>query len=96
MYAIRLESGRITKRAKGVKKCIISKKITFQDFKNCVNRNCVYVNKQSTIKSHLHKIFTINTNKRMLDGNDDKRVILDDGIHTLAIGHYKNENSSIL
>lgn len=91
MYATRLETGELTKKAKGVKKCVISKKITFEDFINCIEKNCVYVNKQATIKSHLHKVYTISTTKRMLDANDDKRIILNDGINTVAIGHYEHK-----
>jgi len=43
----------------------------------------------NVIRSHKHDIYTEEVNKIALSANDDKRFILDDGIHTLAHGHYK-------
>jgi len=34
-------------------------------------------------------MYTEEVNKIALSADDDKRVIMDDGIHTLALGHYK-------
>ena len=34
-------------------------------------------------------MFSETVRKIGLSGNDDKRVICEDGIHTLAYGHYK-------
>ena len=45
--------------------------------------------KMNVIRSHLHEIYTEEINKVALSANDDKRIILEDGIHTLAYGHYK-------
>ena len=38
--------------------------------------------------SKLHKIYAISCEKRGLCSFDDKRFLLDDGIHSLAYGHY--------
>ena len=35
-----------------------------------------------------HDIYSMEVNKIALSADYDKRVILDDGIHTLAYGHY--------
>ena len=35
-----------------------------------------------------HNIYTEEINKVPLSANDDKRIILEDGMHTLAYGHY--------
>jgi len=43
----------------------------------------------STMKSTFNKTYTEEVNKVALSADDDKRVILEDGIHTLAYGHYK-------
>ena len=48
--------------------------------------------KMNVIRSHKHKVYTEEANKVALSANDDKRVILEDGIHTLAIGHYELKN----
>jgi hypothetical protein len=39
------------------------------------------------IRSQKHEIFTFNLNKLALSSFDDKRVILNDNIHTLPYGH---------
>ena len=39
------------------------------------------------IRSHKHELCTEEVNKIALSANDDKRKILDDGMHTLALGH---------
>lgn len=41
------------------------------------------------IRSYLHDVYTEEVNKVALSTNDDKRVILEDKIHTLTHGHYK-------
>jgi len=40
-------------------------------------------------RTNKHTIYTIEQKKLALSGDDDKRHILDDGINTLAWGHYK-------
>lgn len=41
-----------------------------------------------------HNVFTKNSNKISLKGDDGKRVILDDYIHTLPYRHYKLDPST--
>ena len=41
----------------------------------------------NVIRSHCHEIYTEEINKIALSSDDDKRVIMTDGIHTLAYGH---------
>ena len=50
----------------------------------------------NVIRSHLHDVYTEEVNKVALSAEDDKRVIMEDGIHTLAYGHYslKTEGST--
>ena len=43
----------------------------------------------NVIRSHYHEIYTDEINKMSLSSADDKRVIMADGIHTLACGHTK-------
>ena len=43
----------------------------------------------NVIKSHLHDVYTEEVNKVALSAQDDKRVIMEDGIHTSAYGHYR-------
>jgi len=40
------------------------------------------------IRSRLHEVFSEEVNKIALSNEDDKRAIMEDGIHTKAYGHY--------
>jgi len=46
----------------------------------------------NVIWSHLHDVYTEEVNKVALSPKDDKRVIMEDGVHTLAYGHYRLKN----
>ena len=41
------------------------------------------------IRSRLHDVYTEEVNKVALSVDDDKRVILADGINTLSYGHWR-------
>ena len=41
----------------------------------------------NVIRSHCHEIYTEEINRIALSSDDDKRVIMTDGIHTLAYEH---------
>ena len=42
---------------------------------------------QTDMQSHQHEIFSETVNKIALSADDDKRIIMDDGISTLAFGN---------
>jgi len=44
--------------------------------------------KMNVVRSHFHDVYTEEVNKVALSAEDDKRVIMVDGIQTLAYGHY--------
>ena len=46
----------------------------------------------NVIRSHCHEIYTEEINKIALSSDDDIRVIMTDGIQTLAYGHTKVKN----
>ena len=88
------------KKYKGIKKCIVKKTLTFEDYKNCLfedsteHGGCqmtlgphrVY-RSQLMFRSIRHEIFTLEVNKVALNKDDDKRIAKKDGISTLARGH---------
>ena len=76
------------KKCKGVKKSTVKKTITHNDYKDCLFTKSEHLKKMNVFRSHIHEIYTEEVNKVALSADDDKRVIMEDGIHTLAHGHY--------
>jgi len=89
LYSYKMLAGKEEKKCKGVKKQVVNKSIKFEDYKECLILGKEQMKTMNVIRSHLHDVYTEVVNKVALSSNDDKRIILDDGIHTLALGHYK-------
>lgn len=88
MYCTKLQNGKISKRAKGVKFGVLKKKIQFEDYLKCLFNECSISHEQATIISRKLKVFSINTTKVMLDPFDDKRMICKNKVDTIAWGHF--------
>ena len=82
LYSFRMKEKVENKKCKGTKKVVIEIKINIQDYKR----------KMNVIRSHKHDAYTEEVNKIALSANDDKRVKLEDGVHTKAHG-YRNGSS---
>ena len=78
------ESG---KRAKGVKKSVLKKTITHNDYRTCLLEKKVYSRDMPGLRSYKHTIHGETIHKVALAPLDTKRYILPDGISTLAFGH---------
>ena len=89
LYSYKMFYGEESKKCKGVKKSVVKKSITHEDFKRCLTDQKPQLRKMNVIRSYKHDIFTEEVNKVALSANDDKRHILENGIDTLALGHYK-------
>ena len=83
------------KRCKGVKKKVVEKTITHEDYKNCLMTKNEQLRTMNAIRSHRHELYTEEINKVALSANDDKRIILNDGMHTLAYGHWRAEMNGV-
>uniref|UniRef100_A0A336MAQ8 CSON012963 protein n=1 Tax=Culicoides sonorensis TaxID=179676 RepID=A0A336MAQ8_CULSO len=93
-YYFETEDKNVTKKAKGISKQV-SETLTFEDYYNCLRDITLKVRKSVQIfRSDHHTIFTEKIYKTALNGADDKRVILEDGEHTLAYGHYRLNNGN--
>ena len=90
LYAHKLfENKKEVKKAKGVKKNVVQKEICFEDFRKCLfNKEPIY-KKQKLFRTKNHDIYTVEQNKEALSTFDDKQFILEDGVNTLAWGHYR-------
>lgn len=77
------------KVAKGVKKNIIEHELTHHLYKGCLFNDTVEYHNMKSIRSYSHELYTVSLNKVSLSSYDNKRYVLEDGINTLAHGHYK-------
>ena len=93
LYSFIMEDGKENKRCKGVKKQVVESSITHEDYKTCLRTGKEQLRKQNILRSYEHEVFTEEVNKIALSALDDKRHILNDGIHTLAWGHHKIKNN---
>ena len=89
LYSYKMFEGKESKECKGVKKLVVEKSITHEDYKNCLFTRKEQLRKMNVIRSHKHDIYTEEINKVALSSSDDKRHILKDGMRTLALGHYR-------
>jgi len=72
---------------------MLLKTITHEDYIKCLFTNTEHLRKMSVIRSRQHNVYTEEINKVALSAEDDKRIIMEDGISTLAYGHYKNNTN---
>ena len=89
LYSIKLKNNVIVKRAKEIKKDIISKIISYQDFEDCIFNQEIVTVTQRSIVNKKHKLYTIKEQKLALSRNDDKRYQIYDSIDTLPWVHFR-------
>ena len=82
MHSVLSDNSKESRTTKGVN--IATK---FNERKDTLFNIKVIRHKMERIQSKKHKIGTYEINKISLSCNDDKRFVLDDGIHTLAYFH---------
>ena len=71
------------KRAKGVKKSVLCKTITHDDYRSCLFEKEVFLRDMPGLRSYHHVIKGETVHKVALAPLDTKRYILDDGISTI-------------
>ena len=89
MYALRVDGKEDTKKIKGVKKNVVERTITFDDYTRCLNEEIELTRRQSCIRSKLHEVYTVSESKLALSPYDDKRYIVSGSTDTLPWGHYR-------
>ncbi len=94
LYAYKTDKDEV-KKAKGVKKYVINNHMKFDEYLNILN---AYINNSARqqlcksmnfIQSKDHFVYSKSIDKIALSANDDKRIIMRDGINTIAYGHYR-------
>jgi hypothetical protein len=81
------------KVAKGVVSSVIKKDLKHDMYKKILETSGNMYSKMKVLRSDKHRIYTMEINKVSLSAYDDKRFILDDGISSLAYGHYKSNQN---
>ena len=88
LYSYKKLDGEEDKKCKGIKKCVVKKTLTFEDYKNCLLNNPKDVYRSQLMFRYTnHEVHKIEVNKVALNRDDDKRISKRDGISTLTRGH---------
>lgn len=77
------------KRAKGADRATVKHLLRHSHYLECLRTGKDYSEEVTRITSSDHILKTVTSKKIVLSYNDDKRFILQDGVNTLAFGHYK-------
>ena len=73
------------RKCKGVKKNVVKREIIFDDYVRCLFSGDPQMKSMKIIRSENHDLYSKEVNKIALSSNDDKREVLKDRVHTLAL-----------
>ena len=96
LYSYKKQDDSEDKKCKGIKKCIVKKTLTFEDYKTCLFYDSTEHRSRLMFRSAKHEVHTIEVNKFALNRDDDKRIPWKDGISTFARGHKELSWSPLL
>ena len=85
MYSYRAGKEEL-KKCKGIKKCVMWKTISFEDYKNCLLDGTKLYRSQLMFRSSSHRVRMLEVNKLALSRDDDKRITID-GVASFTRGH---------
>ena len=86
LYSYKKLDGSEDKKYKGIKKCVVKKTLTFEDYKTCLFNDSTDYRSQLMFRSRKHEVHTIEVNKIALNRDDDKRISGRDEISTFHKG----------
>ena len=86
MYAYRKIDKEVEEKlCKGAKRCVVSKGLSFDDYKACLCDGETIYREQMLFENKKHEVCAVNKHKIALNRGNDKRVVQVDGITTLTI-----------
>ena len=91
MYSYMKDNEKGGKTAKGIKKNVIKKNLTHENYKAVLFNNKQMHHTMKTIRSQNHQLGSYEINKVSLSCFDDKRYIHNDGISSTAYGHMNTQ-----
>ena len=83
-----MDDDKESKKAKGVKKCIIKRRLMFENYKDSLFNNKTILKSQLRFKSDYHDVYTEEVNKIALNSSDDERLQTFDRVTTYPYGTY--------
>ena len=85
-HSYKLDDDAEMKKAKGTKKCIVKREITFNNYADALFTDEVITKSQQRFRSDHHKGCTEEVNKIALSSNDNKRIQTFDKVTTFPYG----------
>ena len=85
-YAYKLDDDTEMKKAKGTKKCIVKREITFKNYADALFNDEVIIRSQQRFRSDHYRVCTEKVNKMALSSNDDERIQTFDKVTTFPYG----------
>ena len=85
-YAYLMDDDSEHKKAKGTKKCVIKRRLMFENYTDCLFNDKTILKSQQRFKSDCRNAYTEQINKIALSSNDEKRLQTFDKITTYPHG----------
>ena len=85
-YTYLMDDDSEKKKAKGIKRCVIKRRLMFENYKDSLFNNKTILKSQLRFKSDHHNVYTEEVNKIALSSNDDKRLQTFDRVRTYPHG----------
>ena len=71
-YAYLMDDESEKKKAKGTKRCVIKRRLMFENYKDCLFNDKIILKSQQRLKSDCHNVYAKQINKKALSSNDIK------------------------
>ena len=85
LYSFKVEGVKETKKCKGIEKNVVKREISFKDYTQCLFSGEKQMRIMNIIRSENHDLYSKRVNKIALSNEDDKRILKEDNINTLAL-----------
>ena len=85
-YSYLMDDNSEVKKSNGTKKCVIKRRLMFENYKDSLFNNKTILKSQQRFKSDHHKVYTEEVNKIALCSDDDKRLQTSARIKTYPYG----------
>ena len=85
LYDYKTEEGKEVTKCKGIKKSVVKNTLKFDNYLQCLFTGEKEMRTMRIFQSENHVIYSKEVNKIALSCGDNKRIVLEDKIHTLAL-----------